>query len=434
MITLKKINVIGGGLAGSECALYLASKGYKVDLYEMKPKKKSPAHKLDGMCELVCSNSLKSNLLTNACGLLKEEMRILGSKVIATADECKVPAGNALAVDRELFSEKVTKLIRAEENITVIEEEVSVLPEGRTVIATGPLTSEALLRELSCLTGDFLHFYDAAAPIVTAESIDMSRAFFGDRYGKGDNDYLNCPMNKEEYLAFYEALVSAESVTLREFEKGDLFEGCMPIELMAKRGVDTMRFGPLKPVGFEKQTEKAYAILQLRAENEEKTLFNLVGFQTNLTFPEQKRVFSMIPALKSAEFMRYGVMHKNTFIDSPKLLELGCQLKANNDIFFAGQITGVEGYVESAMSGMYAAMQIISLDSCGKLLNLSDKTVFGALIKYISTENADFQPMNANFGIVSYDHEKFKKLKKLDKYLAIAKIALEETEKLARSL
>lgn len=431
---MRKINVIGAGLAGSECALYLANHGYTVDLYEMKPIKRSPAHKLDGMCELVCSNSLKSNLLTNACGLLKEEMRLLGSSVIKAADETRVPAGNALAVDRELFSEKVTALINCNANINVIYGEVDDIPSGTTVIATGPLTSEALTAKITALTGGLLHFYDAAAPIVTFESIDLNRAFFGDRYGKGDNDYLNCPMNKEEYLAFYDALVNAESVTLKEFEKGDLFEGCMPIELMAKRGVDTMRFGPLKPVGFEKQTEKPYAILQLRAENAEKTLFNLVGFQTNLTFPEQKRVFSMILALKNAEFMRYGVMHRNTFIDSPKVLDLGCQLKSNNDIFFAGQITGVEGYVESAMSGMYAAMQIISLDKTSDYLELSDKTVFGALVKYISTENADFQPMNANFGIVNYNNARYKKLKKLDKYAEISKESLEETKKLLRSL
>ncbi len=431
---MNRVNVIGGGLAGCECALYLADRGYSVTLFEMKPQKRSPAHKLDGMCELVCSNSLKSNLLTNACGLLKEEMRILGSNVIKTADTCKVPAGNALAVDRDLFSERVTELIKNNPLIDVVYDEVKDIPNGTTVIATGPLTSDSLALKISELTDGVLHFYDAAAPIVTAESIDFDRAFFGDRYGKGDNDYLNCPMNKDEYLAFYEALINAESVTLRDFEKGDLFEGCMPIELMAKRGVDTMRFGPLKPVGFEKQTAKPYAILQLRAENGERTLFNLVGFQTNLTFPEQKRVFSMIPALKNAEYIRYGVMHRNSFIDSPKVLELGCQLKSNNDIFFAGQITGVEGYVESAMSGMYAAMQIINKDRFGKLLELSDKTVFGALIKYISTENKNFQPMNANFGIVNYDNQKYRKLKKLDKYSEIAKVSIDETKKLLRSL
>ncbi|MBR6692878.1 MAG: methylenetetrahydrofolate--tRNA-(uracil(54)-C(5))-methyltransferase (FADH(2)-oxidizing) TrmFO [Clostridia bacterium] len=422
---LKEVNVVGAGLAGSECAYQLSKRGYKVKLYEMKPNKKSPAHKLDGFCELVCSNSLKSNLLTNACGLLKEELRILDSLVIKTADCCSVPAGNALAVDREIFSKKITDALKADPNIEIIEEEVCSLLDGTTVIATGPLTSDALFDAIREKIPQFLHFYDAVAPIVSFESIDLNEAFFGARYGKGGDDYLNCPMTKDQYLAFYDAIINAETVNLREFEKGDIFEGCMPIEIMAKKGIDTMRFGPLKPVGFGKRGDDIYALLQLRAENAQKTLFNLVGFQTNLTFKEQKRVFSMIPALKNADFVRYGVMHRNTYLDAPKTLDYGCRLKGSSNIFFAGQITGVEGYVESVMSGLYAAMQIESLDKFGKMFSVDSKTVFGALVNYLIAENKDFAPMNANFGIVDYQSPQ-KKLSKIEKYSAISKIALEK--------
>ena len=341
------INVIGGGLAGSEAAYQIAKRGINVKLYEMKPKKFSPAHSNENLAEIVCSNSFKSASLTNACGLLKEELRRLDSLLIRCADITKVPAGQALAVDREEFSKLVTSEIEKNERIEIIREEVSKLPDGITIIATGPLTSDALSDELISLTGDKLFFYDAAAPIVTKESINMDKAFTADRYGKGESDYINCPMTKEEYDTFYNELINAEGITKHEFEKGNLFEGCMPIEEMAKRGSQTLTFGPLKPVGFDK---KYYAVVQLRQDNKEGTLYNLVGFQTNLKFGEQKRVFSLIPALENAEFVKYGVMHRNTYINSPKLLDETYNLKGT-DIYFAGQISGVEGYVESIASG-----------------------------------------------------------------------------------
>ena len=415
---MQYINVIGGGLAGSEAAYQIAKRGIKVKLYEMKPIKFSPAHSSENLAEIVCSNSLKSNLLTNACGLLKEELRRLDSLLIKCADETAVPAGQALAVDREEFSRLVTKKIEENENIEIIKEEVTTIPDGITIIATGPLTSDALSSEIAKLTGEEkLFFYDAAAPIVTKESIDMNNAFTADRYGKGDSDYINCPMTKEEYEFFYNELINAEVTNKHEFEKGNLFEGCMPIEEMARRGSQTLTYGPLKPVGFDK---KYYAVVQLRQDNKEGTLYNLVGFQTNLKFGEQKRVFSMIPALKNAEFVRYGVMHRNTYINAPKLLDNTFNLKGTK-IFFAGQISGVEGYVESIASGMVAAINAVQMIEEKEKIVFSEETMIGALSAYISTENKNFQPMNANFGILNCD----KKIKdKVQKYTYLAERSL----------
>lgn len=415
---MQYINVIGGGLAGSEAAYQIAKRGIKVRLYEMKPIKFSPAHSSENLAEIVCSNSLKSNLLTNACGLLKEELRRLDSLLIKCADETAVPAGQALAVDRDEFSKLVTKKIEENENIEIIKEEVTTIPDGITIIATGPLTSDALSSEIAKLTGEEkLFFYDAAAPIVTKESIDMDNAFTADRYGKGDSDYINCPMTKEEYELFYNELINAEVTNKHEFEKGNLFEGCMPIEEMARRGSQTLTYGPLKPVGFDK---KYYAVVQLRQDNKEGTLYNLVGFQTNLKFGEQKRVFSMIPALKNAEFVRYGVMHRNTYINAPKLLDNTFNLKGTK-IFFAGQISGVEGYVESIASGMVAAMNAVQMFENKEKIIFSEETMIGALSAYISTENKNFQPMNANFGILNCD----KKIKdKVQKYTYLAERSL----------
>ena len=415
---MQYINVIGGGLAGSEAAYQIAKRGIKVKLYEMKPIKFSPAHSSENLAEIVCSNSLKSNLLTNACGLLKEELRRLDSLLIKCADETAVPAGQALAVDRDEFSKLVTKKIEENENIEIIKEEVTTIPDGITIIATGPLTSDALSSEIAKLTGEEkLFFYDAAAPIVTKESIDMNNAFTADRYGKGDSDYINCPMTKEEYELFYNELINAEVTNKHEFEKGNLFEGCMPIEEMARRGSQTLTYGPLKPVGFDK---KYYAVVQLRQDNKEGTLYNLVGFQTNLKFGEQKRVFSMIPALKNAEFVRYGVMHRNTYINAPKLLDNTFNLKGTK-IFFAGQISGVEGYVESIASGMVAAINAVQMIEKKEKIVFSEETIIGALSTYISTENKNFQPMNANFGILNCD----KKIKdKVQKYTYLAERSL----------
>ncbi len=415
---MQYINVIGGGLAGSEAAYQIAKRGIKVRLYEMKPIKFSPAHSNENLAEIVCSNSLKSNLLTNACGLLKEELRRLDSLLVKCADETAVPAGQALAVDRDEFSKLVTKKIEENENIEIIKEEVTTIPDGITIIATGPLTSDALSSEIAKLTGEEkLFFYDAAAPIVTKESIDMNNAFTADRYGKGDSDYINCPMTKEEYELFYNELINAEVTNKHEFEKGNLFEGCMPIEEMARRGSQTLTYGPLKPVGFDK---KYYAVVQLRQDNKEGTLYNLVGFQTNLKFGEQKRVFSMIPALKNAEFVRYGVMHRNTYINAPKLLDNTFNLKGTK-IFFAGQISGVEGYVESIASGMVAAINAVQMIEKKEKIVFSEETIIGALSTYISTENKNFQPMNANFGILNCD----KKIKdKVQKYTYLAERSL----------
>ena len=398
--------VVGAGLAGCETAYYLASHGIKTTLVDMKPKKFTPAHESENFGELVCSNSLKSNdIYGNACGLLKEEMRRLGSMLIAVADETAVPAGAALAVDREKFSARITEKIKTCPNLTVLAEEVTQIPdtnEQYVVIATGPLTSDALSQDIANRFGNQLHFFDASAPIVAVESIDFSQAFTGDRYGKGTGDYINCPMNKEEYYAFVDALLSAERANLHTFEKGEIFEGCMPVEVMASRGRDTLRFGTLKPVGLiGDDGKRPYAVLQLRKENDTGSAYNLVGFQTNLKFPEQKRVFSMIPALKNAEFLRYGVMHRNTYIHSPSVLNRNFSVKNNKDLFFAGQITGVEGYVESAMSGLLVGIAITDEILSRKPMVLDDTTICGSLQTHISTPNKDFQPMNANFGIVT---------------------------------
>ncbi len=425
------ITVIGGGLAGSEAAYQIARRGIKVKLYEMKPVKFSPAHSNKDLAEIVCSNSFKSNLLTNACGLLKEELRKLDSLLIKIADNTSVPAGQALAVDRDEFSRRVTQILTSNSLIEIINEEVTDIEEmaknGIVIIATGPLTSERLAEQIGKLTGeDKLYFYDAAAPIVNKDSIDFDIAFYGDRYSQEkkkdesmeewkerlantnseEQSYINLPMNQEEYESFCKKLVEAEIVTLHDFEKKEIFEGCMPIEIMANRGIDTLRFGPLKPVGFDdpRTGRRPYALVQLRQDDKQASIYNLVGFQTNLKFGEQKRVFSMIPGLQNAEFVKYGVMHRNTYINSTKLLDETYNLKANNNIYFAGQITGVEGYVESISSGMVAALNAVeqfkTFLACPKKFCFSENTVIGALARYISTPNEKFQPMNANFGIL----------------------------------
>ncbi len=428
---MDEVIVIGGGLAGCEAAYQVAKRGIKVKLYEMKPKKFSPAHSNENLAEIVCSNSFKSNAITNACGLLKEELRRLDSLLIKTADENSVPAGQALAVDREKFAEAVTKKIKEIENIEVINEEITEIPKDKIVIiATGPLTSESLSKQIASLTGqDKLYFFDAAAPIIEKETIDMQIAFWGDRYGKGDSNYINLPMNEQEYKEFYNELVNAEVVTLHNFEKREIFESCMPIEIMAKRGEDTLRYGPLKPVGFTdpRTGKRPYAIVQLRQDNKEGTLFNMVGFQTNLKFGEQKRVFSKIPGLKNAEFVKYGVMHRNTYINSSLLLDRTYNLKQNNNIYFAGQITGVEGYVESISSGLVAGINVAN-QILGKPKQIfPEETVIGKLADYISTENAKFQPMNANFGILPELPQKIRD--KQERYQALADRALAEIEK-----
>ena len=401
-----KVKVIGAGLAGCEAAYALATRGVKVDLFEMKPIKRSPAHHTDLFAELVCSNSLKAARVDSASGLLKEEMRRLGSISMIAAERSSVAAGGALAVDRDTFSQIITDEIKSHPNITLHYEEVDEIhPDDITIICTGPLTEGALAEQIKMLTeSDNLSFFDAAAPIVTAESIDMSRAFCASRYDKGGDDYINCPMNKAEYEAFYEALMSAERAPQKDFDvNGRVYEGCMPIEIMAQRGADTMRFGPLKPVGLRDPAtgHRPWANLQLRRENQEGTLFNLVGFQTNLKFSEQKRVFSMIPALSNAEFVRYGVMHRNSFINSPKLLNRDQSLKKYPNVCFAGQITGVEGYMESASSGILAGINVYLRLKGENSLSLPNFTMLGALNHYITDENIkDFQPMGANFGVL----------------------------------
>ena len=403
-IYLMAVKVIGAGLAGCEAAWQLAQAGIDVELYEMKPKKFTPAHKYKGFAELVCSNSLKADRIDSAAGMLKEEMRRLGSVTMECAAETKVSAGGALAVDRKKFSDMVTAKIMENPHITVIEEEVTDIPDGDVIIATGPLTSNGLAESIGKICGDYLYFHDAAAPIVTYESLDKDKVFFASRYGKGEADYINCPMNKEEYTVFYNELINAESALLHGFDKAPkVYEGCMPIEVLAKRGEDSIRFGPLKPVGLRdpKTGHRPWAAVQLRRENSAGTLYNLVGFQTNLKFPEQKRVFSMIPGLENAEFMRYGVMHRNTFINSPKLLNRNLALKSNGSVFFAGQLSGVEGYMESAASGIIAGINAAALLKDEKPLILPEFTMIGALLNYICDESvADFQPMGANFGII----------------------------------
>ena len=400
------VSVIGAGLAGCEAAWKLAQEGINVRLYEMKPEKFSPAHSYSGFAELVCSNSLKAARLESAAGLLKYEMEMLGSVTVPCAKENSVEAGGALAVDREKFSDSVTAEIRSNPLIEVVQQEVTELPDGIVIIATGPLTSGEMAERIRELCGEGLSFYDAAAPVVEFDSLDMDKVFFASRYDRGDADYINCPMNKEEYLAFYECLVSAERVQLRDFETHpfSVYEGCMPIEVLASRGVDTMRFGPLKPVGItDKRTGKRpYAVVQLRRENREGTLFNLVGFQTNLKFGEQKRVFSMIPGLENAVFMRYGVMHRNTFINSPELLNPDFSMKNRPEIYFAGQITGVEGYMESAASGIIAGIAAARKIKGLAPLELPPETMTGALSRYISDSfnSGKFQPMGANMGIL----------------------------------
>ncbi len=401
------INVIGAGLAGCEAAYQIAKRGIKVRLFEMKPHKKSPAHHTDDFAELVCSNSLKAQRTSSAAGLLKEEMRRLDSLLLKCADKSAVPAGGALAVDRLIFAKMVTDEIKNNENITVISQEITEIPhDAITVIATGPLTSDALCEDIIKAMGGSLSFFDAAAPIVTAESIDPETPFAASRYGKGDgDDYINCPMNKEEYEIFYRELVSAERAPLHDFDVQDpkVYEGCMPIEIMAQRGEDTIRFGPMKPVGLRdpRTGHRPWAVLQLRKENKEGTMYNLVGFQTNLKFPEQKRVFGLIPALKNAEFVRYGVMHRNTFIDSPRNLNSDYSAKFKNNIFFAGQLTGVEGYMESASSGLMAGINAANLFLSKETLTLPQETMIGALARYITDESVvKFQPMGASFGLL----------------------------------
>ena len=429
MIDCQEVVVVGGGLAGSEAAYYLAKNGVKTTLIEMKPNKFSPAHESVNFGELVCSNSLKSNDITNACGLLKEEMRILGSLTMRAAEYAKVPAGSALAVDRDKFSAFITKELESLENLCIERREVKTVAEilndkGRyAIIATGPLTSDELSADISATFWE-LNFYDASAPIVSAESIDENTSFTGDRYGKGTGDYINCPMNKEEYYNFVDNLLAAERAHLHEFEKGEIFEGCMPIEVMASRGRDTLRYGTLKPVGLaDEDGKRPYAVLQLRKENEEGTTYNLVGFQTNLKFPEQKRVFSMIPALKNADYLRYGVMHRNTYIQSPDVLNRDFSFKNNRKLFFAGQITGVEGYVESAASGLLAAIHIADEILERPTHVFDERTICGALETHISTKTKDFQPMNANFGILSSLPTRIKDKK--ERYHALAERALE---------
>ena len=427
------VTVIGAGLAGCEAAYTVAQQGIPVTLWEMKPETYTPAHRHGGFAELVCSNSLKARRIESAAGLLKEEMRRLGSLCVPVAYGCAVPAGGALAVDRDLFSAEITRRIKEHPLITVKQGEVTAIPEdGVVIVATGPLTSEPLANAIANLCGGGLSFYDAAAPIVTADSVDMNSAFRASRYDReesGEGDYINCPLNKEEYEAFHAALIEAETAPLHEFDKLHVYEGCMPIEVLAKRGSDSIRFGPMKPVGLRDPHtgHRPWAVVQLRAENAEGTLYNLVGFQTNLKFPEQKRVFGMIPALKDAEFMRYGVMHRNTFLNAPELLDGAFRMKSRPNLLFAGQMTGVEGYMESAAAGIMAGLNACRMVRGQEPLILPRDTMMGALAAHVSTPNADYQPMGANFGILPSleTHIRDKKMR----YAALAQRALERLDR-----
>lgn len=430
------VNVIGAGLAGSEAAWQIAKRGINVRLYEMRPVKQTPAHHTDKFAELVCSNSLRANTLTNAVGVLKEEMRHLDSVIISSADECSVPAGGALAVDRHEFAEKVTKRVKEHPNVTVFHEEVTEIPNGPTIIATGPLTSKALSEKLRQLTGEeYLYFYDAAAPIIEKDSINMDKVYLKSRYDKGEAAYLNCPMTEEEFNRFYDALIQAETVPLKEFEKEIFFEGCMPIEVMAKRGKKTMLFGPLKPVGLEdpKTGKRPFAVVQLRQDDAAGTLYNIVGFQTHLKWGPQKEIIRMIPGLESAEIVRYGVMHRNTFINSPKLLKRTYQYNDRHDLFFAGQMTGVEGYVESAASGLIAGINAARLLKGQELIEFPQETAIGSMAYYITSANSkNFQPMNANFGLFKELPAKIKN--KQERNEQYAKRALETIRKISNNL
>ena len=421
------VKVIGAGLAGSEAAWQLAQRGVQVELYEMKPQKMSPAHHSEGFAELVCSNSLRGDRLENAVGLLKEELRRCGSLIMRCAEATRVEAGGCLAVDREGFSRAVTQAIREHPNITVISEEVTEVPQGPVIVATGPLTSDALSDAIGSYFGaEYLHFFDAAAPLVTAESVDMEHAWWQSRYDRGTPDYVNCAMDKEQYEVFVRELVAAEEAPVHGFEDKNVFEGCMPVEVMARRGVDTLRYGPLKPVGLTdpKTGKEPYAVVQLRLDNAAGSIYNLVGFQTHLKFGEQKRVFSMIPALRNAEFVRYGVMHRNTFLRSPKLLDRYCADRRDPMVAFAGQMTGVEGYVESAASGYLAAVAMAAKVQGRELPDFPKTTAIGALGMYISDESVEnFQPMNINFSIIEPLGQRIRK--KAEKNLAIANRSLE---------
>ena len=431
---MTKVKVIGAGLAGAEAAWQLAQRNVPVELYEMKPNKKSPAHHTDTFAELVCSNSLRGDRLENAVGLLKEELRRMGSLIIACADATRVEAGGCLAVDRQGFSDLVTEKIRNHPNITVIHEELTAVPEGPVIVATGPLTSDAMSEAIGEYFGTgYLHFFDAAAPLVTADSVDMNEAWWQSRYDRGTADYINCAMDKNQYDAFLQELIHAEEAEVHGFEDKNVFEGCMPVEVMARRGYDTLRYGPLKPVGLvdPKTGKEPYAVVQLRQDNAAKSVYNLVGFQTHLKFGEQKRVFSMIPALKNAEFVRYGVMHRNTFLQSPKLLDRFYADRRNPLVAFAGQMTGVEGYVESAASGFLAAVAMAAKVQGKALPEFTNETAIGALGLYVSDERIEhFQPMNVNFSIIAPLQQRIRK--KAEKNLAIANRSLAVIEELIK--
>ena len=434
---VNNVIVVGAGLAGSEAAYQLAKRGINVTLYEMKPNKFSPAHKSANFAELVCSNSLKAKELTTSSGLLKKELELFDSLIMQAANACSIPAGGALAVDREMFSEYITNKLKSFSNIEIINEELTVIPEDKIVIiATGPLSSDDIVKALQKkINQEYLYFFDASSPIVTSQSIDMSVAFVGDRYGKGNGDYINCPMNKQEYFTFYNELINAESVKLHDFENKKVFEGCMPIEVMAKRGEDSIRFGPLKPVGLANphKDEKPYAVVQLRKEDNDNRLYNLVGFQTNLTYGEQKRVFSLIPGLNNANFVRYGVMHRNSYVNAPTVLTKTFALKNDENVFIAGQLSGVEGYLESTASGLIAAINAYQKIKEKNAIILTDKTMIGAIINYITNASADnFQPMNSNYGIIRPLEERVKddKLKKS----IYAQRSIEEIELLLKQL